>query len=114
MKGIDVFKRRMGSIKQVVENTPKLAREVFTEWAELDWKPYAEAIAPEDTGEFKGLLGYEVSDRQIRLGSSANHALDVEEGNSTHVAQPTTIPAIQATRHKISERTRAIIKKELK
>lgn len=114
MKGMDAFKRRSGSIKQVMQQSPDTFKEVLTEYAETKWKPLAQAIAPVDTGEFRDLLDYEVDDNQLRLLGRADHSRVIEEGSSTHRAQPTIGPAYQQTRHQISAMTRAKLKGQIK
>ncbi len=114
MKGIDAFKRRKGSVKRVMDNTPTTAKAVLTEYAETKWKPLAQAIAPKDTEEFAELLDYEVTERQLRFLGRADHSQVVEEGSATHVAQPTMRPAYEKTRHEISAMMRQSIKDQLK
>lgn len=114
MKGLDAFKRRSGSVKKVMDNTPETAKRVLSEYAETKWKRLAQAIAPIDTGEFAELLDYEVDERQLRFIGRADHSQVVEEGSTTHAAQPTMRPAFEQTRHHISAMMREELKDQLK
>lgn len=114
MRGMDAIRRRIGSVKQVIRDTPDTAKEVLTEWAETKWKPLAQAIAPVDTGEFRDLLDYEVTADQVKLLGRADHSEAVELGSSTHAAQPTIRPALEQTRREIGVMMRAKLKDQLK
>lgn len=114
MTGLDLFKRRTGSIKRAIDNAPQAYRSVAGDWAQDDWLPYAQNIAPVDTGAFRDGLTFEIGDNQINLQATAPHSSYVEEGTSVSIAQPTVKPAAEATRPKLSARFRDHFRRTLK
>lgn len=44
--------------------------------------------APVDTGELRDSVGHQVSDKELTIGASAEHALPVEKGSSKRPATP--------------------------
>lgn len=113
MKGADVFKRRLGSIRQAVEQAPELFREAAEEWLEQDTIPAAQQLAPVRTGELRDSIGGAANEQQVRLFATADHARPVEEGTSKMAAQPFLAPAIVKTRPKLSARIRAKLRSNL-
>ncbi|PIB90998.1 HK97-gp10 family putative phage morphogenesis protein [Caulobacter sp. FWC2] len=114
MKGADVFKRRLGSIRRAVENAPELFQEAGEEWLEQDAIPAAQQLAPVRTGELRDSIGGAANEQQVRLFATAEHARAVEEGTSKMAAQPYLAPAIAKTRNKLSARIRTKLKDHLK
>jgi hypothetical protein len=114
MTGLDVFRRRAGSIKRAIQEAPAAFRQIGEEWAEEDWKQRALELSPEDTGEYKRELGYEVTATQITLKADAPHSGIVEYGSTTHIAHAPVGTALDMERPKLSQRTRDHFKKELK
>lgn len=114
MRGADVFKRRLGSIRQAVENAPELFQEAGEEWLEQDAIPAAKQLAPVRTGELRDSIGGAANEQQVRLFATAEHARAVEEGTSKMAAQPYLAPAIARTRNKLSARIRNKLKDNLK
>uniref|UniRef100_B0T636 Phage protein, HK97 gp10 family n=1 Tax=Caulobacter sp. (strain K31) TaxID=366602 RepID=B0T636_CAUSK len=99
--GIDVMKRRIGSIKQAIHDKEPW-KAAATEWAEEIVVPYAKGIAPVDTGEFRDSIESEVTDDQVRIFSDAEHAIWIEDGTTKAHAQPTIRPAVAKNRPKLS------------
>ncbi len=114
MRGADVFKRRLGSIRQAVENAPELFQEAGEEWLEQDAIPAAKQLAPVRTGELRDSIGGAANEQQVRLFATAEHARAVEEGTSKMAAQPYLAPAIAMRRNKLSARIRNKLKDNLK
>lgn len=109
----DALKRRMGSIKQAMgDKSPWLS--AATEWAEEIVVPYAQGIAPVDTGEFRDSIQSRVTDDQVSIFSDAEHAIHIEDGTSKAPAQPTIRPAVERNRRKLSELTRKHYRERLK
>ncbi len=113
MTGGDLFRRRLGSIKQVMDRSPKRFVQIGEKWVEEHYMKTVEAISPVDTGEYQRSHVAEVTERQITLTNTSNHAGVVEDGNSTHVAHRPIGTAVERERDKLSAMTREEIRKEL-
>lgn len=111
IKGIDVFIRKARDIKAAMEQDAFLG--AAQDWVDNDVVPYAQSIAPVDTGEFRDGIGGAVNPNQIRIYASAPHSSFVEDGTSTMPARPTVRPAIQKMRPKLLARVRAKLRELL-
>lgn len=107
----DALLRKLGSIRKAIEND--LFEEAASEWIEKDFKPRAKALAPVDTGRLRDSIDGEVNGNQARLFADTEYARIMEEGSSTHSAQPFMQPAFDQTRRKLSEYTRKALRKRL-
>lgn len=113
MKGMDILKRKTGSIRRVIKEAPATFQKIGEEWCE-EWLETARQIAPEDTGEYKEGLEYEVTPTQITLKATAPHSDIVEHGSSNHIAHATVQTAHDRVRPRLSQMTRDHFNKELK
>lgn len=108
VKGWDALIKKVVRIRNGVENAPQRAAEA---WLEEDFKPYAKSIAPVRTGEFRDSIDGRVTKTRVTVFSDAPHARWVEEGTSTHEAQPTIGPALEVTKAKLKQRIKDEIRK---
>lgn len=67
------------------------------QWIENEWKPLAKQTAPVKTGEFRDSIDGTAGAGGMTLFATAPHAQIVENGDSTHRAQPTLKPAYHST-----------------
>jgi HK97 gp10 family phage protein len=108
----DAIKRRRGSLKQAI-----LDKEPFQKAAE-EWGAEtaadAQARAVVDTGAFRDGIGFRVTEDQVSIIGEAPHSRVVEEGSSTHAAQPAIRPAVERNRRKLGELVRKYYKERLK
>lgn len=109
--GIDVLKRRVGSIADAIEN--KVFEEAGKEWVDKDFVPTAKQIVHVDTGELRDSISGEATPRQITVKATAPHAVYEEEGTVMHEAHPFMRPALAKTRRKLTAKVRKKLKDEL-
>lgn len=112
IKGMDALQRRLGSIKQAIQDEEPF-RKAAHEWLDEDVLPTAHRLVPKATGALDRSITGEITQNQIRLGATAPHAAFVEEGTSKQDAQPFLRPAIDMNRPKLSARTRDHYKRRL-
>jgi len=108
VKGWGALVKKVARIQKGIADAPQKAAEA---WVEQDFKPYAQSIAPVDTGEFRDSIDGRVTPSSVTVFAAAPHARYVEEGTSTHAAQPTVKPAYEHTKAKLRQRVRDEIKK---
>lgn len=108
VKGWGALVRKVTRIRDGIEQAPQKAAET---WVEQDFKPYAQSIAPVDTGEFRDSIDGRVTRTSVTVFAAAKHARYVEEGTSTHEAQPTIGPAYQHTKGQLRKHIRDEVKK---
>lgn len=111
IRGINVLIRRAKDIRRAMEQDAFLG--AAQDWVDQDVVPYAQSIAPVDTGAFRDGIGGAVNPNQIRIYASAPHSTEVEEGTINMPARPTLAPAIQKMRRKLLARVRAKLKEFL-
>lgn len=112
IKRIDVMIRRSKDIKRAMEKDAFMG--AAQNWVDEDVVPYAQSIAPVDTGEFRDGIGGSVNPNQIRIYGSAPHSKEVEDGTSKMPARPTIKPTIQKMRPKLLARVRAKLREMTK
>lgn len=112
MKGMNVLKRRMGSVAQAISNNS--FEETATEWIEQDFKPVARRESPVDTGELRDSIGGSVNQNQGRVYATAEHASIINDGTATRAANPFLDRAFVQTRRKLSERMRKKLRNALR
>lgn len=105
LTGINGLKRRLGSVKQAIENN--LFQEAGEEWVEQDFIPAAKAECPVgETGDLRESIDGAVNENQIRVYASAPHASFVHDGTAKKEANPFLQRAFERTRPKLSARMR--------
>lgn len=111
VKGWGAAVKKVVRIKKAMESGPQEAAKA---WIEQDFKPYAQTIAPRLTGEFADSIDGRTSPTSVTVFATAPHSRHVEEGTSTHVAQPTVGPATYNTLPQLRLRIDQAIKRRLK
>ena len=111
--GADAIRAKIRRVKDAIEGGG-LFMHAVNQWAESDYKPYAKSIAPEKTGAFKNSIDVEVTKNQAHIVAPVPHGPFVEYGSSRRAAQPTLVPALNATRAKLSARLQQATRNLLK
>lgn len=112
LKGLDAFRRRIGSVKQAIEHD--VFEEAGREWVEKDFAPKARQLVHVDTGELRDSIYGTVNPKNIRVFASAPHAIFEEEGTVERPAHPFMKPAFEMTRPKLAARMRKKLKDKLR
>lgn len=105
------WNKQIAKVEALMRDTQTAPEKAAKEWLEKDYKPYAKQIAPKDTGAFADSIDGRVTADSVTVFADAPHSRYVEEGTSTHRAQPTIKPAFDRTKHKLAKRIAAEIKK---
>lgn len=108
VKGWGALVKKVTRIRDGVQQAPQKAAQ---DWVDEDFKPYAQAIAPVRSGQFRDSIDGRVTRTSVTVFADAPHARYVEEGTSKMPAQPTVKPAFEHTKGKLRERIKDEIRK---
>lgn len=105
------FDEAIAKVERFMEGQSRAQREAAQEWLDNDFLPEARQLVPKDTGELMESIGGRVTADSIEVFATAGHARWVEEGTSTHMAQPYMRPAWDRNIHKLKRRIIAKMKR---
>lgn len=114
-KSMDVgpVKAKIQRLMDALQNGDIVER-AGTDWIEQDFEPLAKQLVPVDTGELRDSIGGTATPHGIRVFAEAPHARHVEEGTSTHRAQPFLGPSVDRTINKLLKRIQQEIRRYTK